>query len=186
MKINTKDYLKYKFFNSLFLGISVGSIFTIYSALKPSIYSLGGIFLALFMIIIAKYYHKILNINYFYKISMLVEIVILLFISYFLIFSYSYTTALLVYIGYQITFVFGSYLIRAETMLLKKGKIMSFIDISKQKGYLLGMLISYFIYKYFELFTSITNSQSQVYYLHYFLLLIELLTIYYLKKAFNK
>mgnify|MGYP007000265896 len=68
LRINNRNFIKYKFFNSLFLGTSVGSIFTIYAPLEPSVYSLGGIFLALGMLFVATLYSKILNINYFYKI----------------------------------------------------------------------------------------------------------------------
>lgn len=111
-KLNTREFIKYKLLNSLFLGFSVGTIFAIYTPLSPSIYSMGGILLAIGMLVIAKFYYKILNMEYFYKISLLVELVLLFAITYFLIFSYNYTTALIYYIGYQLTFTFGSYLIR--------------------------------------------------------------------------
>ena len=97
------------------MGLSIGSIFTIYTPLEPSVYSIGGIALALGMLLVATQYHKILTIKYFYRISLLVEIIILGVVISFLIFSYSYKIAMLVYLGYQITFVFGSYLVRGET-----------------------------------------------------------------------
>ncbi len=185
MKIKNKAYINYKFFNSLFLGISVGSIFTIYSPLQPSIYSLGGIFLALFMLFVAKLYTKIMNYNYFYKISLSVEIVALFLILYFLVFSYSYASAIIVYIGYQVTFIFGSYLLRAETILLKKPKILTFVDVAKQKAYLIGMLISYLFYQFMDYFFDINDAKIQVYNLHFLLLLVEIVTIYFLHKAFK-
>ena len=46
LSIDNSKYLKYKFFNSLFLGISVGSYITIYSPLDIKTFSIGGIFLA--------------------------------------------------------------------------------------------------------------------------------------------
>ena len=64
LKINNKAFIIYKLFNSLFLGVSIGAVFTIYEPLEPTIYSVGGIALAIGMLIIAKFYHKILNINY--------------------------------------------------------------------------------------------------------------------------
>ncbi|MBT4030913.1 MAG: hypothetical protein HOG72_04350 [Campylobacteraceae bacterium] len=185
LKINTREFIKYKFLNSLFLGISVGSIFIIYSPLEPSIYSFGGILLALAMLFVAKLYSKILNIYYFYRISLFVEIITLILVSGFLIFSYSYTTALLVYIGYQVTFTFGSYLVRAETVLLKKAKILTFLDVAKQKGYLSGMAISFIFYKLLEYLFDISNNQIQVYNMHFLLFIMELFTIYILIKAFN-
>ena len=184
MQLNTKTFIKYKFLNSLFLGLSIGSIFTIYAPLKPSIYSIGGIILALSMLLIAKFYKKIMNINYFYKISLAVEIVLLVLICYFLIFSYSYTTALFVYIGYQITFVFGSYLVRAETLFLKRSAILGFVDIAKQKGYLSGMLLSFLFYKALE-YLNITQNKIQVYDIHFLLIIVEILIIYFLIKSFK-
>ena len=61
IKLNQSAFILYKWFNSLFLGVSIGSVFTIYEPLEPSVYSLGGIALAGAMIIVAKFYHKILN-----------------------------------------------------------------------------------------------------------------------------
>lgn len=185
MKIITREFIKYKFFNSLFLGISVGSIFTIYTPLNPSIYSFGGIILALAMLFIAKLYSKILNTYYFFRISLFVELIAFILIAYFLIFSYSYTTALFVYLGYQITFTFGSYLLRAETVILKRAKILTFLDVTKQKGYLIGMLVSFLFYKLLEYSFGITNNQDLVYYIHYLLLIVEVLTIIYLVKSFT-
>ncbi|MEA3513386.1 MAG: hypothetical protein U9R37_07265 [Campylobacterota bacterium] len=182
--INTREFIKYKFLNSLFFGISVGSIFVLYTPLEPSIYSIGGIILALGMLGVAKVYTKIITIEYFYKISIFVELVVLFLIVYFLIFNYSYITAFLIYSGYQLTFVFGSYLVRAETIFLKKSKKLSFIDVAKQQGYLFGMIVSYLFYKLLELGFEVTNKQIQVYDIHILLLFIQLITLYFLYKAF--
>jgi len=146
LHLNQKNFIVYKFFNSLFLGTSIGSIFIIYSPLEPAIYSLGGIMLAFGLMAVASFYEKILNIEFFYKISLFVELVILGVIISFLIFSYSYEIALCVYIGYQITFIFGSYLGRVETLLLKEKSILKAVDISKQAGYMVGLLLSYIIF----------------------------------------
>lgn len=184
-KIETREFLKYKLLNSAFLGLSVGSIFTLYEPLMPSVYSIGGIVLALAMLFLAKLYSKILNINSFYKISLLVEFIMLFLILYFLLFSYSYATALLFYIGYQATFVFGSYLIRAETLFLRRARVLEFVDVAKQKGYLAGLLLSYLFYQFLEQRYAIDAKQTQVYYLHFLLLLSQLLIIFYLLKSFK-
>lgn len=185
-RILTREFLKYKLINSAFLGVSVGSIFTIYEPLMPSVYSIGGIVLALGMLFLAKLYSKILNITAFYKISLFVELILLLLILLFLLLSYSYTMALLFYIGYQLTFLFGSYLIRAETLFLRRAKILEFVDVAKQKGYLLGLLVSYLFYQFLEHFYAIESKQTQVYLLHYLLLAFELLTIYFLRRSFGE
>ena len=138
------------------------------------------------MLIIAKLYHKILNAKYFFLISLFVELVILALVIGFLIFSYSYQTALWVYIGYQLTFIFGSYLLRAETLVLQENEILTRVDTAKQLGYLAGMAISYVFYKIVEMQWQITDNQQQVYVLHFILLLIELVVIAYIIKAFRK
>tara|TARA_B100000902_G_scaffold386286_1_gene428728 strand:+ start:264 stop:851 length:588 start_codon:yes stop_codon:yes gene_type:complete len=186
LRINNRNFIKYKFFNSLFLGTSVGSIFTIYAPLDPSIYSIGGIILAVGMLLVATLYSKILNINYFYKISLFVELVILSVIIGFLLLSFNYQIALFVYIGYQITFMFGSYLVRGETLLIKKDRLLTFIDVAKQFGYLLGLGTSFLFYKFIEYQFQIIDNQTQVFYIHYFLLFIEILVILFLIKSFEK
>ena len=186
LRINNRNFIKYKFFNSLFLGTSVGSIFTIYAPLEPSVYSLGGIFLALGMLFVATLYSKILNINYFYKISLFVELVILSVIIAFLLLSFNYQIALFVYIGYQLTFMFGSYLVRGETLIIKKDRLLTLIDVAKQFGYLLGLGASFLFYKFIEYQFQIIDNQTQVFYIHYFLLLIEIIVIILLVKSFEK
>jgi len=180
-----RNFIKYKFLNSLFLGLSVGSIFIIYTPLQPSIYSIGGIGLALCMLLVARLYEKIMNIEYFYKISLFVEIVVFFMILYFLINPYEYISAFIVYIGYQLTFVFGSYLVRAETKIAKKDKLLTMIDTAKQLGYLGGMGASYIFYKALD-HIGITSKQDQVYNLHFLLVICELLVILFLVKSFKK
>ena len=142
------------------MGTSIGSIFVIYNPIEPSVYSMGGIVLAVGMILIATQYAKILNTNYFYKISLFVELVILIVILSFLYFSYSYEIALCVYIGYQITFIFGSYLGRGETLLLKNESLLKSADIAKQSGYLAGLLLSYLIYLFIGIQPSDINERE--------------------------
>jgi hypothetical protein len=186
LKINHRAFISYKFFNSLFTGISVGSIFIIYTPLSPSVYSLGGIVLAALMLVVAMFYAKILNNHYFFRISLFVELVLLAMVVYFLLFSYSYQTALMIYIGYQLSFVFGSYLVRAETLALKKDKILTFVDVAKQAGYLIGLAISFLFYKVLEYRFGIIDNQLQVYNLHYLLVVVEVLIIYLLVNSFSK
>jgi hypothetical protein len=185
LKIIPLWFIRYKFFNSLFLGLSVGAVFTLYAPLEPSIYSLGGVVLAMGMLLVARFYHYILNAVWFFRISLFVELVLLLAMLYFLYASYTYQTALLLYIGYQVTFLFGSYLIRAETLLLQTDTLLSKLDTAKQLGYLAGMGISYLIYKVFVHY-GITNPQEQVYDIHFLLISIEVIVIVLIFKSFKK
>ena len=186
LKINNKAFIIYKLFNSLFLGVSIGAVFTVYEPLEPTIYSVGGIALALGMLIIAKFYHKILNINYFFIISLIVEFIVLILLIFFLIFKYNYQTALLIYIGYQITFIFGSYLVRVETLVINDNNILTKIDMAKQIGYLIGMGTSYITYKLLEKIYYIEDAKEQVYLIHFLLIFIELLVVFFLIKSFKK
>jgi len=199
LQINHRNFIVYKFLNSLFTGVSVGSIFVIYSDnIEPSIYSIGGIVLAALMMMVSLMYSKILNNHYFYRISLFVEMVLLIMVVYFLVFSYSPLTSLLIYSGYQLSFVFGSYLGRAETLALKNDKILTWVDLSKNAGYLVGLAISFFFYKIIELDfnlqimnyeisgLNITDNSLQVYNIHYLLVILEITIIYSLIKSFRK
>lgn len=163
----------------------MGSIFVLYTPLEPSIYSLGGIFLAIGMLVVAKFYNKIMNIEAFFYITLLVEVVVLAFICAFLILNYSYMSALLVYLGYQITFVFGSYLVRMETIALRRTEFISFADVMKQKGYLVGLVLSYLFYKLLD-YINITDKQVQVYDLHIGLLALEVVIVVMIFRSFGK
>ncbi len=183
--IHLRDFIRYKLFNSLFTGLSVGTIFTLYQPLEPSVFSLGGVFLAFAMLIIAKFYTVIMNRHYFYRISLGVELLMLMMVGYFLLFSYGYMTAMIIYVGYQLTFSFGSYLVRAETMLLPQRQLLTFLDVAKQKGYLFGMALAYLFYQLLDYGWAISNAQEQVYLLHLLLLVVELVTIFFLRRAFQ-
>ena len=180
-----KWFIRYKFLNSLFLGVSVGSIFTLYAPLEPSVYSLGGIFLAVSMLLIARLYHHILNTLWFFRITLFVEVILLIAIVFFLIIQYNYQTALIMYIAYQTTFIFGSYLIRTETLLLKTDVLLSKVDTAKQLGYLAGMGISYLFYTFLD-FQGIASNQDQTYLLHYLLLILEGSIILVIYRSFRQ
>ena len=186
MKLNEKTFLAYKLFNSSFTGLSIGILFTIYQPLEdPSIYSLGGMVLAVGMLIIANFYEKLLNIKNFFRISLSVEIIMILTLFTFLFLEYSFTSALLIYCGYQLTFIFGGYLIRAETLVAQNKELLGRIDINKQIGYLIGLGSSYVFYKALELGFNISDSKVQIIILHYFLISLESLVIILLVKSFR-
>jgi hypothetical protein len=185
LKLIPQWFIRYKFFNSLLLGLSVGAIFTIYTPLEPSVYSLGGVVLATGMLLVARLYTRILNAEWFFRISLFVEIVLLLVMCYFLLHPYTYQTALIVYIGYQATFVFGNYLVRVETLLLGEDRLLTRLDTAKQMGYLLGMAGAYLFYRLLDQM-GVADNQSQVYYLHFLLITVEVLVILLIIKSFQK
>ena len=181
MRLRLRPYLRYKLLNSLFTGLSVGSIFVIYQPLQPSIYSVGGILLALGMLIIAKFYDLLLNIRRYFQIALLVELVMFALVAIFLLHPYTYMTALLVYAGYQLTFMFGAYLVRAETLIVRKAPALAKVDIAKQIGYLAGMVIGFLFYQIVG-----GDKQTQVYRLHYLLLGVEIAIIWFFIHSFER
>ena len=157
-----------------------------YAPLEPSIFSIGGIVLALGLILIAKFYDKLIEINKFFKISILVEIVMLFTVIIFLLSPFNYMTVLAIYLGYQFTFMFGSYLVRAETLFIEKKELLSKLDIFKQSGYLVGLGLSWIFYKLLESGLSIETNDDKVYMMHFLLLVIEIVIITTLIKAFKR
>ena len=186
MKLNNKTFLIYKLFNSTFTGLSIGILFTIYEPIEdPSTYSIGGMVLAIGMLILARFYEKILNIKKFFQISLFVEIVMLITLFTFLLLKYSLTSALLIYCGYQLTFIFGNYLVRAETLVANNKEFLGKIDINKQVGYLIGLGASFIYYKILEFGFNISDSKIQIQILHYFLVSLQSLIIILLITSFT-
>ena len=185
MRLKEKAFLGYKLLNSSFTGLSIGILFTIYQPLDPSTYSLGGIVLASSMLVIAKFYEKLLNIKSFYYISLGVEFVMLLTLITFMILQYSLTSALLIYMGYQLTFIFGGYLVRAETLVAQDKEFLGKIDVNKQLGYLVGLGASFLFYKLLEYGLEITEPKTQISILHYFLVSLQCLIIALLVRSFS-
>ena len=181
MRIVKKYFIAYKFTNALFTGLSIGTIISIYAPLNPSIYSLGGVVLAFGMLIIAKMYDRLFTVEWFFKITLFVELTLFTMVLYFLNSGISYTNALLIYIGYQITFLFGNYLIRAETIFLNETKTLSDIDSFKQLGSITGMVASYLFYTHYEELSNI----KQVYNIHYPLLIVQIFVILFVLKSFT-
>ena len=186
MQLNKKAFLAYKLVNSSFTGLSIGILFTIYQPLEdPSIYSLGGMLLAIGMLIIAKFYDRILNIKSFFNISLFVEVIMFLTLIIFMFLKFSLISALLIYCCYQITFIFGGYLVRAETLVAKEKEFLGKIDVNKQIGYLIGLGASYLFYKVLENGFDISEAKIKITILHYFLISLQTIIILLLVKSFR-
>ena len=186
MQLVEKNFLIYKLLNSSFTGLSIGILFKIYEPLDPEIYSIGGMVLAVAMIVIAKFYEKLLNIQSFYRISLFVEAVMLLTVISFLVLGYSLTSALVIYSGYQLTFIFGGYLVRAETLVTHRKELLSKIDMLKQTGYLVGLGASFLFYKVLDMGLEITVPNDQIIVLHYVLILLQSVILLLVISSFKK
>ncbi len=178
-------FLTYKFFNSLFLGLSIGAVFTLYEPLSPAIFSAGGIGLALATLVVATQYHRIFIPYWFFRLSVSVEITILLGILVVLIYPFGEPVALFVYLGYQFTFALGNYLVRCETLLFVDNRRLGQLDMAKQVAYLVGMGSSWLGYQIFATQFNMVDKVKQVTMLHWPLLVIEVIIIFCLTCAFR-
>ena len=186
MQLNNKAFLRYKLFNSSFTGLSIGILFQIYTPLDPMIYSIGGMLLAVGMLIIAKFYEKLLNIKSFYYISLIVEMMMLATVIIFIFLKFSLVSALLIYIGYQLTFTFGGYLVRAETLVANDKELLGKIDFNKQLGYLFGLGASFVFYYTLKNVFEIVDPELQIMILHYLLIILQVLIVLFLKASFSR
>ena len=110
--------------------------------------------------------------------------------SGFLIFAYllfpnTFFGALIVYALYQVGFIFGDYLGRTETLLFPRKFILSQLDKRKQIGYLLGLGIAFIFYTILEFF-GISQKESQIYAIHFLLLLLQCAVFFTLSCAFRQ
>jgi len=137
------------------------------------------------MLIIAKFYEKLLNIRKFFQISIGVEVIMLITLLVFMSLKYTFSSALLVYIGYQFTFIFGGYLVRAETLVAQDKELLGKIDVNKQLGYLIGLGASFLFYKTLEYGFDVAEAKTQINILHYFLVALQSLIILVLANSFS-
>ena len=164
--LNFGWFLAYKFFNSLFLGLSIGAVFTLYEPLSPATFSAGGVGLALATMVIATQYHRIFDPWWFFRLSLGVEVIILLGVIGVLIYPIEQPLALFIYLGYQVTFALGSYLVRCETLLVVEQRRLTQLDVTKQIAYLIGMGASWAAYLVMENHLAVVDKAAQVVAIH--------------------
>ena len=184
--IRPAAFIRYKFLNSLFLGLSVGAVFVLYTPLSPAVFSAGGLGLALGTLIVATQYRRILVPAWFFRLSIAVELITLSGVTAVLVLPIALPLALFVYIGYQITFSLGNYLVRCETLLMGSVEQLRQLDIAKQAGYLLGMAAAWAIYTGLEHWLMVSEETAQVVSLHWALWGLEVLVLSALWRAFNR
>ena len=179
-------FIQYKFLNSLFLGLSVGAVFVLYTPLSPAVFSAGGIGLAVGTLVVATQYRRILAARWFFHLSLLVELVTLSGVVAVLTFPVELPLALFVYIGYQLTFSLGNYLVRCETLLMISVDQLRKLDVAKQAGYLLGMGAAWAIYSWLAASAHMEDRTAQVVALHWVLVVVEILVIAALWRSFHR
>lgn len=184
MHIIVRRYFAYKYLNAIFGGAVTGSVFTVYALLEPSLFSLGGIIVAIGVFIVAKLYGRLMNPRRFFEVTMATEILTLCSLVLFISLPKSYVMSLGYFWLYQCIFIFGIYLVRAESYLLRHIALLSMADRLKQKGYIVGLIISYGFYKGAH-FLGVYDSWNQVWYLYLFLSIVQIVIIALLFRAFS-
>ena len=111
---------------------------------------------------------------------MLITVIIFIFLQI------SLLSALLIYIGYQFTFTFGGYLVRAETLVANDKELLGKIDFNKQLGYLFGLGASFVFYYTLKNVFEIVDPESQIMILHYLLIILQVLIVLFLKASFSR
>jgi putative membrane protein len=183
--IDLRAYISYKLINSIYAGSAMGSVFIIYSTLPPAVFSGGGILLALGGWSVALYYVRLIQMKWFFRIGLTVELVTLALTVGFLVFSDAKWVAFFVYSAYQIVFLFGNYLVRAETKLMNKTPLFGMIDAAKQKGYLVGLALSFAFYEALEL-SGFANAKEQVLFLYFLLAVLQVAVLHRYLVSFRK
>ena len=123
--------------------------------------------------------------SWFFRLSLGVELVTLIGVAAVLVLPLELHLALFVYLGYQVTFSMGSYLVRCETLLMVSAEQLRKLDVAKQAGYLLGMGGAWAVYAGLEQFAAISGRTEQVVSLHWVLAVVEGLVVVALWRAFN-
>ena len=116
----------------------------------------------------------------------MVEIMMLITLLIFIFWELSLVSALLIYIGYQFTFTFGGYLVRAETLVASDKELLGKIDFNKQLGYLVGLGASFIFYYMLNDGFEIVDTISQITILHYLLIVLQVLIVLFLNASFSK
>ena len=134
---------------------------------------------------LARKYSRILNIPSYFKILLFIEITTIFIVLIYILFPNQFFGSLIIYVAYQILFMFGGYSLRAETLFLRRVKVLSTLDSLKQIGYLAGLIVATFIYGVLEIM-DISDKVEQIYMVHFLLLLFQVVVIYYLVMSFKK
>ena len=181
--IRPEAFIRYKFLNSLFLGLSVGAVFVLIP-LSRSVFGrrhrtrLGH----------PNRCHPVPTHSARAVLSTVagVELVTLSGVIAVLLFPLELALALFIYIGYQITFSLGNYLVRCETLLMVSVEQLRKLDVAKQAGYLLGMGGAWAVYAGLQHFAAIDDRVEQVISLHWVLAVVEIAVVLALWQAFNR
>jgi hypothetical protein len=153
--------------------------------LPPEAFSLGPLAFSMGPLVVALAYSRLLNLPWFFRISVSVEVIVLLSVVAVLIYPQSFLLAAGVYLCFQLTLIFGNYLVRLETLVIAKESFKP-VDIGKTLGALAGALFALGFYQWARTWLDTEDSLILIQYLHYPLLVIQLGNLSLLVFSFDR
>ena len=131
--LRLKPFVAYKSINAFFQGVWGTAYVALMAPLPPEAFSIGPLAFALGPLLVALAYSRLLNLPWFFRISVSVEVIALLSVVAVLLYPQSFLLAAGVYLGFQLALIFGNYLVRLETLVIAKESFKP-VDIGKTLG----------------------------------------------------
>ena len=183
--LRLKPFVAYKSINAFFQGVWGTAYVALMAPLPPEAFSIGPLAFALGPLLVALGYSRLLNLPWFFRISVSVEVIALLSVVAVLLYPQSFLLAAGVYLGFQLALIFGNYLVRLETLVIAKESFKS-VDIGKTLGALAGALFALGFYQWARTWLGADDSLVLIQYLHYPLLIVQLSNLSLLLASFDR
>ena len=183
--LRLKPFVAYKSINAFFQGVWGTAYVALMAPLPPEAFSLGPLAFSLGPLLVALVYSRLLNLNWFFRISVSVEVIALLSVLAVLLYPQSFLLAAGVYLGFQLALIFGNYLVRLETLVIAKENFKP-VDIGKTLGALAGALFALGFYQWARTWLETEDTLVLIQYLHYPLLVVQLSNLSLLIASFDR
>ena len=183
--LRLKPFVAYKSINAFFQGVWGTAYVALMAPLPPEAFSIGPLAFALGPLLVALGYSRLLNLPWFFRISVSVEVIALLSVVAVLLYPQSFLLAAGVYLGFQLALIFGNYLVRLETLVIAKERFKP-VDIGKTLGALAGALFALGFYQWARTWLGTDDSLVLIQYLHYPLLIVQLSNLTLLLASFDR
>ena len=183
--LRLKPFVAYKSINAFFQGVWGTAYVALMAPLPPEAFSIGPLAFALGPLLVALGYSRLLNLPWFFRISVSVEVIALLSVVAVLLYPQSFLLAAGVYFGFQLALIFGNYLVRLETLVIAKESFKP-VDIGKTLGALAGALFALGFYQWARTWLGTDDSLVLIQYLHYPLLIVQLSNLTLLLASFDR
>ena len=183
--LRLKPFVAYKSINAFFQGVWGTAYVALMAPLPPEAFSIGPLAFALGPLLVALGYSRLLNLPWFFRISVSVEVIALLSVVAVLLYPQSFLLAAGVYLGFRLALIFGNYLVRLETLVIATESFKP-VDIGKTLGALAGALFALGFYQWARTWLGTDDSLVLIQYLHYPLLIVQLSNLTLLLASFDR